>query len=236
MVAALGNKPLLTFLADRGAGAAWVTSVCNGALLLAAAGLLDGYAAITHWAWLDSLRKFKKVTVPTCVYARYHRDRNRVTAGGVSSGIDAALFLAGLWFGEGAAKGSQLMNQYAPDPPYADGLPPVADPPVLARAQKQVSGLVAATNAAIDKLGADRPHSPAGRDYGRLAPPTRIGEPSGTGWGPSLRRGAAAPAVRSARARPVRCPPSRGRPGGRSPRPRCTGGVPPPGKDRRARR
>ena len=153
MVAALGNKPLLTFLADRGAGAAWVTSVCNGALLLAAAGLLDGYAAITHWAWLDSLRKFKKVTVPTCVYARYHRDRNRVTAGGVSSGIDAALFLAGLWFGEGAAKGSQLMNQYAPDPPYADGLPPVADPPVLARAQKQVAGLVAATNAAIDKLG-----------------------------------------------------------------------------------
>jgi cyclohexyl-isocyanide hydratase len=153
MVDAIGNKAYLKFLADHGPQVKWVTSVCNGAILLAAAGLLDGYEAITHWAWLDSLRKFRRVTVPTCVYARYHRDRNRVTAGGVSSGIDAALFLAGLWFGDAAAKGSQLTNQYAPAPPYADGIPPVADPPVLATAQKGIAELVARTNAAIDKLG-----------------------------------------------------------------------------------
>jgi cyclohexyl-isocyanide hydratase len=153
MVAAIGHKPYLKFLADQGPKVKWVLSVCNGAILLAAAGLLDGYEAITHWAWLDSLRKFKKVTVPTNVYARYHRDRNCVTTGGVSSGIDGALFLAGLWFSEAATKGSQLGNQYAPAPPYADGIPPTADPPVLVAAQKGVAGLVAATNAAIDKLG-----------------------------------------------------------------------------------
>jgi cyclohexyl-isocyanide hydratase len=153
MVDAIGNKAYLKFLADQGPKVKWVTSVCNGAILLAAAGLLGGYEAITHWAWLDSLRKFKTVIVPTCVYARYHRDRNRVTAGGVSSGIDAALFLVGLWFGDTAAKGSQLTNQYAPAPPYADGIPPVADPLVLAAARKGVAGLVALTNAAIDKLG-----------------------------------------------------------------------------------
>jgi cyclohexyl-isocyanide hydratase len=153
MVDAIGNKTYRKFLADQASQVKWVTSVCNGAILLAAAGLLDGYEAITHWAWLDSLRKFKKVTVPTSIYARYHRDRNRVTAGGVSSGIDAALFLVGLWFGDAAAKGSQLTNQYAPAPPYADGIPPMADPPVLAEAQKQIADLVTRTNAAIDKLG-----------------------------------------------------------------------------------
>lgn len=153
MVDAIGNTAYLRFLAEQGARAKWVTSVCNGAILLGAAGLLDGYEAITHWAWLDSLRKFRKVSVPTCVFARYHRDRNRVTAGGVSSGIDAALFLAGLWFGDAAAKGSQLANQYAPAPPYADGIPPAADPAVLAGAQRQVAQLVALTNAAIDRLG-----------------------------------------------------------------------------------
>ena len=149
---ALGNKTYLAFLASQGQ-VKWITSVCNGALLLAAAGLLDGHEAITHWAWLDSLRKFKAVRVPSCIYARFHKDRNRVTAGGVSSGIDAALFLSGLWFGDEIAKQSQLTNQYAPQPPYSDGIPVTADPSVFTKAQADVKALVDTTNMIIDKLG-----------------------------------------------------------------------------------
>jgi hypothetical protein len=71
----------------------------------------------------------------------------------VSSGIGAALFLVELWFVESTAKGSQSMNWYAPNPPFAAGMPPIADPRVLVRAQSGVAALVTRTNAAIDKLG-----------------------------------------------------------------------------------
>jgi cyclohexyl-isocyanide hydratase len=134
----------------------WVTSVCNGSLLLAAAGLLDGYEAITHWGWLDCLRLFEpKVKVPTSCYARYHVDRNRITGGGISSGMDAALAMAvafvGGKAGEKAAKRSQLVNQYAPAPPFNDGLPHAADPDVLEAVQEGMAPLVKQTEEAIRK-------------------------------------------------------------------------------------
>ncbi len=150
---ALGNKTYLRFLKDRSTDLEWVTSVCNGSLLLAAAGLLDGYEAITHWAWLDCLRMFTKVKVPTNYYARYHRDRNRITGGGISSSLDEALYLVEALTNDPAAvKKTQLINQYAPAPPYHDGLPDQADPAVFKQVEGGMAGLVDETKKAISNL------------------------------------------------------------------------------------
>jgi cyclohexyl-isocyanide hydratase len=153
---AIENTAYREFLQLKGKEVKWVTSVCHGSLLLAAAGLLDGYEAITHWGWLDCLRLFKKVKVPTDYYARYHIDRNRITGGGISSGIDAALAMTAAFIGgsagERAAKQSQLGNQYSPAPPFNDGLPHSADPSVLDAVTKGMSSLVKDTEAAIKKI------------------------------------------------------------------------------------
>jgi cyclohexyl-isocyanide hydratase len=151
---AIANERYRCFLQSKAAEAKWVTSVCHGSLLLAAAGLLDGYEAITHWGWLDCLRLFEpRVTVPTNCHARYHVDRNRITGGGISSGMDAALFMTYLFLGGTsgiqAAKRSQLANQYAPAPPFNDGLPTTADPCVLRSVQEDLDGLVVRTTKAI---------------------------------------------------------------------------------------
>ncbi|HEX3152228.1 MAG TPA: DJ-1/PfpI family protein [Gemmataceae bacterium] len=153
---AIENTAYRKFLQAKGAEVKWVTSVCHGSLLLAAAGLLDGYEAITHWGWLDCLRMFDKVKVPTDYYARYHIDRNRITGGGISSGMDAALamtvtFLGGK-DGTTAAKRSQLANQYAPAPPFNDGLPHAADPDIFSAVQAGMAGLVKQTEDAIKKV------------------------------------------------------------------------------------
>lgn len=153
---AIENAAYRKFLQAKGGEVKWVTSVCHGSLLLAAAGLLDGYEAITHWGWLDCLRLFNKVKVPTNYYARYHIDRNRITGGGISSGIDAALVMSAAFIGgesgEKAAKRSQLVNQYAPAPPFNDGLPHAADPDVLVAVTAGMTPLVKRTEEAIKRI------------------------------------------------------------------------------------
>ena len=111
------NPVLLEFLRAAGARARWVTSVCTGAALLAAAGLARGKRITSHWAYLDTLRERGDVTV--LEGRRYVRDGNVVTAAGVSAGIDMALWLVGEINGPDFARGVQKAIEYDPAPPYA---------------------------------------------------------------------------------------------------------------------
>ncbi|MEP7340514.1 MAG: DJ-1/PfpI family protein [Acidobacteriota bacterium] len=115
----------LGFLKRQAESAQYVTSVCTGALLLAAAGLLDGYKATTHWASKVCLELFPEIEVMPG-YPRFVVDRNRITGGGVSSGIDEALQIASIIAGREAAESIQLFLQYAPDPPFNAGNPATA--------------------------------------------------------------------------------------------------------------
>jgi cyclohexyl-isocyanide hydratase len=117
----LGHNPYLDFLAAQ-ANTQWICSVCSGALLLAAAGLLRGYTCTTHWAFAEVLRLFPGVTVVND-YPRYVRDRNRVTGAGVSSGIDQSLYLTSEIAGPDVARLCQLKMQYRPDPVLHGGDP-----------------------------------------------------------------------------------------------------------------
>jgi cyclohexyl-isocyanide hydratase len=96
-----------------------VTSVCSGALLLGAAGLLEGYRATTHWLSLDLLSLFGAIPVSE----RVVRDRNRITGAGVTAGIDFALTVAAERFGADVAQRIQLAIEYDPDPPFGAGSP-----------------------------------------------------------------------------------------------------------------
>jgi cyclohexyl-isocyanide hydratase len=131
--AALMTDPeLMEFLSLQGRRARWVTSVCTGSLLLGAAGLLDGYEATTHWAYLELLPLFGARPVRRRVVV----DRNRVTAGGVTAGIDFALRLVADLAGETLAKTIQLALEYDPEPPFRSGHPDVADPELVARLRR----------------------------------------------------------------------------------------------------
>ena len=112
----------LDFLRAQASAADYVTSVCEGAMLLATAGLLDGYQATTHWSVVPCLRQFKNVTVADD-YPRFVVDRNRVTGGGVSSGIDESLELIRIIAGEKVAKQAQVVTQYFPQPPVMGQIP-----------------------------------------------------------------------------------------------------------------
>jgi cyclohexyl-isocyanide hydratase len=118
----------------------WVTSVCTGALLLGAAGLLDGYMATTHWDSLSALNLFPKVMVASG-YPRYVICGNRITSGGVSSGLDMTLALVAVLQGEAQAKAVQMYTQYAPDPPFNSGSPATAGPQAMATAALGVDHL-----------------------------------------------------------------------------------------------
>lgn len=112
----------LDFLRQQAGAAVYVTSVCEGALLLASAGLLDGYRATTHWSFVSCLRAFSKVKV-AAGFPRFVVDRNRVTGGGISSGLDEALELIGLVSTYQIAKQVQLITQYFPRPPINGDIP-----------------------------------------------------------------------------------------------------------------
>lgn len=126
--ALLVDDAVLDRVAERGARAAWVTSVCTGALVLGAAGLLRGYRATTHWLSLDLLVE----AGATPVEARVVRDRNRITGGGVTAGIDFALALVGELHGRQVAERIQLGIEYDPAPPFQSGSPRTAPGPLVA--------------------------------------------------------------------------------------------------------
>jgi cyclohexyl-isocyanide hydratase len=110
-----------------------VTSVCTGSLILGAAGLLRGYRAATHWAWRDHLALFGAEPVAERVVF----DRNRVTGGGVTAGIDFALALTAAVRGEAHAKAVQLGLEYDPAPPFDAGSPEKAGERLVALVQER---------------------------------------------------------------------------------------------------
>jgi cyclohexyl-isocyanide hydratase len=125
----LDDEETLDFLRRQGAQAKYVTSVCNGALVLGAAGLLHGYRSACHWMWREFLPRFGALPVAQ----RIVRDRNRISGGGVTAGIDFGLALAAELAGEEVAKMLQLAFEYDPQPPFDCGSPEAAGPDRVAR-------------------------------------------------------------------------------------------------------
>jgi len=113
------DERVLSWLRAAHESTSFTTSVCTGSHVLAAAGLLDGLTAATHWATYDTLSKYGATPVPDRVVE--HIDQRIITAAGVSSGIDMALRLAELLYDDVAAKASQLMIEYDPRPPFDSG-------------------------------------------------------------------------------------------------------------------
>jgi putative intracellular protease/amidase len=122
---AMDDDATLAFLADRGARARYVTSVCTGALILGAAGLLDGYKATAHWKVRDAVLPSLGATP---VNTRICEDRNRITGAGVTAGLDLGLHLAARLRGPDAARMVQLIAEYDPQPPFDSGTPERAWP------------------------------------------------------------------------------------------------------------
>jgi len=118
----MGDADFICFLQEQAPGAEYVTSVCEGAMLLANAGLLDGYEATTHWGMVPCLKSFKKVKVAKH-YPRFIVDRNRVTGGGVSSGVDESLEIIKMVAGADIAEQVQVVVQYFPKPPVKGKIP-----------------------------------------------------------------------------------------------------------------
>jgi transcriptional regulator GlxA family with amidase domain len=111
------NPVLLDWIKQTAANCTWVTSVCTGAMLLEAAGVVEGRKVTTHWAMIDTFRQKEGVTVLDG--RRYVRDGNVVTAAGVSAGIDMALWVVGQLYDVDHARAVQRFMEYDPAPPYA---------------------------------------------------------------------------------------------------------------------
>ena len=135
--AAMRDEEIVSFLAERGPSARYVTSVCSGSLLLGVAGLLDGYRAATHWACLDALEALGVQPGHERVVA----DRNRFTGGGGTAGIDFGLVLLAELRGEDVAKLTELMMEYDPAPPFGTGHPRIAGPELTATALKVMGNM-----------------------------------------------------------------------------------------------
>ena len=137
--ALMEDEAVLAFLREKGERAKWVTSVCTGALVLGAAGLLNGYKATTHWSALDFLPNFGAEVVRE----RWVLDRTRATGGGVTAGIDFGLALMAEVAGEEVAKTIQLAIEYAPAPPYAVGTPELAGEALVQRVNEMFAAQTA---------------------------------------------------------------------------------------------
>src|ERR1700739_1459920 len=123
----INDAEMLEFLRRQAAGAKYVTSVCTGSLVLGAAGLLRGYRAATHWTAMEFLSLYGATPTNTRVCV----DRNRVTGGGVTAGIDFALTLVSILFDRQTAEAIQLRLEYNPAPPFNAGSPEIAPAEVL---------------------------------------------------------------------------------------------------------
>jgi cyclohexyl-isocyanide hydratase len=132
----VGDEPTLAFLRRQAEGARYITSVCTGSLVLGAAGLLRGYRAATHWSALDDLAAFGAIPDR----ARVCVDRNRITGGGVTAGIDFALTLAALLADRGTAQAIQLMLEYNPAPPFNAGSPDTAPEEIVVMLKQRMQG------------------------------------------------------------------------------------------------
>ncbi len=131
---AISDSALVDFVRNQAKGATWITSVCTGAFILGAAGLLRDKRATCHWGYTHLLPLFGA----THEAARVVRDGNLVTAGGVTSGIDFALELIAMISGEEAARTIQLALEYDPAPPFTGGTPDTAPEQILFNLRERV--------------------------------------------------------------------------------------------------
>jgi transcriptional regulator GlxA family with amidase domain len=125
--ALMEDEAILSWLRAVDARAKWTTSVCTGSLVLAAAGLLEGKRATSHWLFLERLRDYGADPVG----GRFVEDGKIITAAGVSAGIDMALHLVGRETGPEVAQAIQLGIEYDPQPPFDSGSPNKAPDPIV---------------------------------------------------------------------------------------------------------
>ena len=152
----MDDPEIIAFVRTMGGKAKYVTSVCTGALVLGAAGLLDGYEAATHWMSADQLPLFGAKPVAKRIVV----DRNRITGGGVTAGIDFGLYLASELGGEDAARRIQLFLEYDPAPPFDSGSPRTATAEVVQGVRERSAAMLerrwAASRRAAERLKAAR--------------------------------------------------------------------------------
>ncbi|MGV1756986.1 DJ-1/PfpI family protein [Rhizobium sp. A22-96] len=150
--ALLEDETVLAFIRKQAEQARFVTSVCTGALVLGAAGLLKGKKATTHWNAKDFLAGFGAIATP----GRVVRDGNIFTAGGVTAGIDFGLTIVAALRDREEAETIQLSLEYAPEPPFHSGLPEEASADVLAKTKARLAGSRTAREAIMARLAAAR--------------------------------------------------------------------------------
>jgi cyclohexyl-isocyanide hydratase len=150
---AMNDEAFMSQIRRLAAGARYVTSVCTGSLILAAAGLLRGRRAACHWAWRDLLPLFGAVEDG----GRVVRDGNVITGGGVTAGIDFALALAAELCGETVAQSIQLALEYAPAPPFNAGRPETAPAAVLASVRDRMARHAPRRRAEAERAAAAMP-------------------------------------------------------------------------------
>jgi cyclohexyl-isocyanide hydratase len=146
--ALMHDEPVLRIIRDHVAAGKPLFSVCTGALICGAAGVLKGRRATTHWSAFDLLPYFGAVPV----HERVVIDGNIITTAGVTAGIDGALTVAALLRGESAAEHIQLDIQYAPDPPFHAGTPETAPRDVLAAVTAAYHPLTAARLSTAEQI------------------------------------------------------------------------------------
>jgi cyclohexyl-isocyanide hydratase len=143
----VNDEETLDFLRKQSANAKYITSVCTGSLVLGAAGLLRGYKAATHWSAMQYLPAFGAIPTKTRVCV----DRNRVTGGGVTAGIDFALTLVSILVDRKTAEAIQLRLEYNPAPPFNAGSPDTAPPEVLSFLKERIAASGQRRGDAIDR-------------------------------------------------------------------------------------
>ena len=146
----INDEEVLEFVRHQAKGAKYVTSVCTGSLVLGAAGLLKGYKAATHWTAMEFLSAFGAIPTKTRVCV----DRNRVTGGGVTAGIDFALTLVSIMIDRRTAEAIQLGLEYNPAPPFNAGSPDSAPPEILALQKDRIAPAQARRAEAVDRAAA----------------------------------------------------------------------------------
>ncbi len=146
----VNDEEVLAFLRRQAEGAKFVTSVCTGSLVLGAAGLLRGYRAATHWSAMDFLKEFGAIPTRTRVCI----DRNRVTGGGVTAGIDFALTLVSQLVDPQTAQAIQLRLEYNPAPPFNAGSPETAPAEIVARMKERIASSQARRSEMIQRAAA----------------------------------------------------------------------------------
>ena len=148
---AMQDATMIDFIRDLGRQARYAGSVCTGAFLVAAAGLFDGCEVTTYWGQRENLALFPNLRV-AAGYPRWVICGNRFSGGGVSSSIDLALELVSLISGPTCSMSAQLINQYAPNPPYTSGDPSQAPPEITSSVRADQQDFSATIRLAVEKV------------------------------------------------------------------------------------